>query len=141
MTLRSDEIKWAEENIVQDNEIRWSEKLKWNGNEFEAIPKRAPGEDGEAVQYFCHHCGGYFEDDIHGHVKTCMNVERAAAEPGAPFYLALEGGGGDHRLEWAGSDEVEAFIMAKKMEKDVVVLKHCGVVRNETQEETDEVKE
>ena len=45
--MTDNDIKWIEENIVQDNETGWSEKLKWNGKEFVSIPKRAPGEDGE----------------------------------------------------------------------------------------------
>ena len=133
--MTDEDIKWIEENIAQDNEIRWSEKLKWNGKEFESIPKRAPGEDGEMVEYFCLKCGGYFEEDIIGHMTTCKDVETPIDGKDVYYYLTVPYKiGNSYKLEWVGSDLVKAFAAAKKRNVNVTVMKNLGTVRNVKEE-------
>ena len=130
--MTDDDIKWIEENIVQDNEVGWSEKLKWNGNEFVSIPKRAPGEDGEISGYFCKGCGGNFDEDTIDHMTTCKDVE-TAINGKKNYYLPIPDGE-SYKLIWVGTDLVQAFRAAKKRNVDVTVMENLGTVRNVKEE-------
>lgn len=72
MALTKAEEQWIEENMKEDFEVGFSEKLKFIDGVLENIPAHIPGDETESDGYFCMACGGTKIPDAEEHAKICM---------------------------------------------------------------------
>ena len=80
MALTEIEQKWIEENMKEDFEVSFSEKLKFVNGVLENIPAHVPGDEAESDGYFCMRCGGTRIADVEEHAKKCMYFKERAGD-------------------------------------------------------------
>jgi len=72
MALTKAEQKWIEENMKEDFEVGFSEKLTFDDGVLRNIAGHIPEDEAESNGYFCMNCGKTKIPDVEEHAKMCM---------------------------------------------------------------------